>query len=213
MSSAARIDVLLVDDHEITRAGLIAMLEGTPARIVGEAATAEAALQLAVQLSPHVALLDIRLGGGDDGLDLIRPLRKACVGLRVVIFSAFDNPGYLARARAAGAHAFLPKSGSRESLLEALTGLEPQPIGARPQRRKSGRATQRAVLHDAGVHLTPRETQILRLMALGLANKEIAASLSISLETVKEHVQNLLRKLAVHDRTQAAVWALRHGLG
>ncbi|NBW87655.1 MAG: DNA-binding response regulator, partial [Planctomycetia bacterium] len=126
-----------------------------------------------------------------------------------------DNPTYVARAVSAGAHDYVLKTASRQELIAAVTGAA---TGAPPTRggelrRVAGEMSKRASATDSGVPLTPRETQVLRQIAMGLANQEIADALEISVETVKEHVQNLLRKISVSDRTQAAVWALRHGLG
>jgi DNA-binding NarL/FixJ family response regulator len=115
----------------------------------------------------------------------------------------------------AGAHDYVLKTASRSDLIGAVTnaaaGDEPSRSG---ELRKVAKAmAKREAATDSGVPLTPRETQVLRQIAMGLANQEIADALEISVETVKEHVQNLLRKISVNDRTQAAVWALRHGLG
>jgi DNA-binding NarL/FixJ family response regulator len=130
------------------------------------------------------------------------------------MLSAFDNPTYVARAVAAGAHDYLLKTISRADLIAAVTSAAAGEHATRSGelRRVAGQMSHRDKQPVAGVPLTPRETQVLRLVAMGLSNQEIADSLEISIETVKEHVQNMLRKLGLGDRTQAAVWALRHGL-
>ena len=195
--------LLIVDDHEIVRQGLIC----------GEAASAEEAVRQARKHKPDVVLLDVRLKD-DDGLDVIKRLRAACPAVRVVILSAFDNPTYVARAVSAGAHDYLLKTATRQELIASVTGAA---TGASPTRsgqlkRMVNSMAKREPATSGGVQLTPREAQVLRLVAMGLSNKEIADSLEISVETVKEHVQNILRKISLNDRTQAAVWALRHGL-
>ena len=208
------ISVLIVDDHEIVRQGLISLMRDSPIRICGEAATPDEAIRQARKLHPDVVMLDVRLGDRD-GLDVIKRIRAAAPGVRVVMLSAFDNPTYVARAVSAGAHDYVLKTASRGDLIAAVTGAA---AGAAPSRNGELRKVavamaKREPATDSGVPLTPRETQVLRQIAMGLANQEIADALEISVETVKEHVQNLLRKLTVSDRTQAAVWALRHGMG
>ncbi|MFM8435153.1 MAG: response regulator [Planctomycetia bacterium] len=207
------ITVLIVDDHEIVRRGLASVFKDSGIRIVSEATTGTEAVRLARRHKPDVVLLDIRLGD-EDGLDSIRRLRTAAPAARVVAFSAFDNPTYVARAVSAGAHDYLLKTASRADLVAAVTGAATgQPASrAGELRRMASSIASRELPADTAVPLTPRETQVLRLVAMGLSNREIADALEISVETVKEHVQNLLRKVELADRTQAAVWALRNGL-
>ncbi|MGI9178232.1 MAG: response regulator [Pirellulales bacterium] len=213
------VKVLVVDDHEIVRHGLESVFKGSDVRVCGEASSAEEAVRQARKHKPDVVLLDVLLtsnpSGSSDSLDIIKKLRSVVPGLRVVMFSAFDNPTYVARAVAAGAHDYLLKTATRSELIAAISGAS---TGATPTRsgelkRVASAMAKRESSATGGVQLTPRETQVLRVVAMGLSNQEIADSLEISVETVKEHVQNLLRKLALNDRTQAAVWALRHGLG
>lgn len=208
------IRVLVVDDHEVVRQGLSSAFVGSAIQIVGEADDAAEATKLARKLKPDVVLLDVRIGP-HDGLDAIKAIRAACAGARIVMFSAFDSPTYIARAVSAGAHDYLLKTASRQEILEAVShaaaGTPPSRLGE--FRRMVGAMANRTVPDNIDVPLTPRETQTLRLVAMGLSNQEIADSLEISIETVKEHVQNMLRKLSLSDRTQAAVWAIRHGIG
>jgi DNA-binding NarL/FixJ family response regulator len=205
--------VLIADDHEVVRKGLSSLLADSGVRICGEAATEEEAVRQARKLKPDVVLLDVRFGDAD-GLDVVKRIRAAAPAAKVVMLSAFDNPTYVARAVAAGAHDYLLKTISRADLIAAVTSAAAGEHATRSGelRRVAGQMTRRDKQAVAGVPLTPRETQVLRLVAMGLSNQEIADSLEISIETVKEHVQNLLRKLGLGDRTQAAVWALRHGL-
>ncbi len=209
----AGISVLIADDHEVVRKGLASLLAGSPVRVCGEAATVNEAIRLARKLKPDVVLLDVRMGDAD-GLDAIKPIRAAAPGCRVVMFSGFDNPTYVARAVAIGAHDYLLKTDSWEEIIAAITGAAAgtPPVATGKIRRMAGQMSRRERSKDASNPLTPRETQVLRVISMGLSNQEIADSLEISVETVKEHVQNLLRKLALRDRTQAAVWAIRHGI-
>ena len=207
------ITVLIADDHEIVRHGLTSVFKGSDLRIAGVAMTGQEAVRLARRHKPDVVLLDVRLGA-EDGLDVIKRIRSAATATRVVVLSAFDNPTYVARAVSAGAHDYLLKSATRAEIVAAVNAAA---AGEAPSRagellRVATSMASKELPPDTDVPLTPRETQVLRLVAMGLSNREIADALAISVETVKEHVQNLLRKVAVSDRTQAAVWAIRHGL-
>ena len=210
--------LLIVDDHEMIRRGIAEMVASTDVQVVGEAANAEAAVAAARRHKPDVVLLDVRMGGkarteGPDGIDAIKRIRSAAPNARVVMLSAFDNSTYVARAVSAGAHDYILKTATRKELLEAIGGAAKNAAPARSAafRRLAGAMANRKA-SSAEVPLTPRETQVLREVARGLSNREIAAALGISIETVKEHLQHLLRKIALDDRTQAAVWAVRHGI-
>jgi DNA-binding NarL/FixJ family response regulator len=207
------VKVVIADDHEVVRRGLVSLLAGSEVKIVGEAANGDEALKLVRKLKPDVVLLDIRMPG-KDGLTTLEKIRADLPQLRVVMLSTFDNPTYVARAVAAGAHDYILKGASRAEIIAAITGAAAGQLPARAGelRRVATTMANRVATPDPDIPLTQRETQVLRHMALGLSNKEIAQSLTISVETVKEHVQNILRKIAVTDRTQAAVWAVRRGL-
>jgi DNA-binding NarL/FixJ family response regulator len=207
------IKLLIADDHELIRTGLASLLAGSNITIVAEAANGKETVKLAEQHKPDVILLDIRMPDGD-GLGTLEKLRAKVPDSRVVMLSTYDNPTYIARAVALGASDYVLKGSKREDL---ITTLEAAAAGESPSkagelRRIAGAMKLRQVIDDDEVPLTQRETQVLRHVALGLSNKEIGRSLEISVETVKEHVQNILRKIAVSDRTQAAVWAVRKGL-
>lgn len=207
------VKVVIADDHEVVRRGLVSLLAGTEVSIVGEASSGDEAVKVAKKAKPQVVLLDVRMPGSD-GLAALEKIRAQMPGVRCVMLSTFDNPTYVARAVAAGAHDYVLKGCTRSELVRAITdaaaGAAPQKVGE--LRRVATTMANRASVPDPEVPLTARELQVLRHMALGLSNKEIANSLTISVETVKEHVQNILRKLSVSDRTQAAVWAVRRGV-
>jgi DNA-binding NarL/FixJ family response regulator len=214
MPNDEAISVVVIDDHEVVRQGLLALFATSRINVLGTGSNGKEALALCQRLQPNVALLDIRLENGEDGLAIVKPLREACPQMQVVMLSSFDNPTYVARAASAGAADFLLKSIDRSGLCAAI---EAAVAGTGPHRQgELGRVTKRladrTLPEGIDIPLTPRETQVLRLISTGLSNLEIANSLTISVETVKEHVQNLLRKLQVNDRTQAAVWAVRQGL-
>jgi DNA-binding NarL/FixJ family response regulator len=207
------IRLLICDDHEVIRTGLHALMAGTEIEIVGEAVSGKEVLRLAQKDKPDVILLDIRMADGD-GLSTLEKLRNKVPESKVVMLSTYDNPTYVARSVALGASDFVLKGAPREDLIGAILATAAGESPSRHGELKKVAATMkvRQVIDDDDVPLTQRETQVLRHVALGLSNKEIGKSLEISVETVKEHVQNILRKIAVSDRTQAAVWAVRKGL-
>jgi DNA-binding NarL/FixJ family response regulator len=210
---AMSIRMLVCDDHEVIRTGLASLLAGTDIQIIGEAANGKDALRLAQKDKPDIVLLDIRMPDGD-GLSTLEKLRAKAPECKVVMLSTYDNPTYIARAVALGASDYILKGSSRDDMIATITATA---AGEAPSRtgelkKVAGTMKVRQLIDDDDVPLTQRETQVLRHVALGLSNKEIGKSLEISVETVKEHVQNILRKIAVSDRTQAAVWAVRKGL-
>lgn len=207
------VKLLIVDDHEIIRTGLRAMFSGTDFEIAAEATTAAEALAEVEKSTPDVVLMDIRMEGGD-GLNALGRLKLDHQDLPIVLFSAYDNPTYIARAVALGASGYVLKSATRERLLASLeTAAAGESAWTREElRRVTGALATPRLSQDIEVPLTQRESEVLRQMALGLTNKEIAKMLGISYETVKEHVQHILRKIGVSDRTQAAVWAVRKNL-
>ncbi|MBN1908978.1 MAG: response regulator transcription factor [Pirellulales bacterium] len=207
------IRLLVCDDHEVIRTGLASLLAGSDIEIIAEASNGKQAVQEAEKHKPDVILLDIRMPD-TDGLATLEKLRAKVPDCRVVMLSTYDNPTYIARAVALGASDYVLKGSSREAIVATITAAAQgeSPSRSGELRRVAGAMKIRQVLDDDEVPLTQRETQVLRHVALGLSNKEIGRSLEISVETVKEHVQNILRKIAVSDRTQAAVWAVRRGL-
>lgn len=207
------IKVVIADDHEVVRRGLVSLLAGSDIKIVGEATSGEEAVKVCKKAKPDVVLLDIRMQG-KDGLLALEKIRAEMPAIRCVMLSTFDNPTYVARAVAGGAHDYMLKGCTRSELITSITGAAAGqlPMKAGEMRRVATTMANRVATADPDIPLTQRETQVLRHIALGLSNKEIAQSLTISVETVKEHVQNILRKIAVSDRTQAAVWAVRRGV-
>ena len=206
------IRIITVDDHPIVRSGLASLFEGTDIEIVGEASDGVQGIEAANRHKPDVVLLDIRMPE-KDGIEALQTIREALPKTPVVMLSTYDNPTYVARAVALGAADYVMKGSPRERLISAITdaaaGKAPPPDTIL-QQVKSAMAKR----YDADKYDTPltnREMQVLRHVALGLSNKEVGTSLRISVETVKEHVQNILRKIDATDRTQAAVWAVKQG--
>lgn len=208
------IKLLVVDDHEVVRAGLKSLFAGTDIKIIAEASTSDAAVRLALKHKPHVVLLDVRMPDGD-GLIALNRLKLEQPELPVLMFSGFENPSYIARAVALGANGYILKGVSKDKFIAAIRKVaEGENIWAREElRRVSGALTgPRPNTSEVEAPLTKRESEVLRHLSLGQTNKEIAEALDISYETVKEHVQHVLKKIGVTDRTQAAVWAVRKGL-
>lgn len=205
--------ILIADDHEVVRAGLKSILQGTGIEVVAEADGGDQAVQLTLECNPDLVLLDIRMPGGD-GLTALGRIKLERPDTPVLMFSAYDNPTYVARSVALGANGFLLKSGNGEMIVDAIRKtVAGESVWTRDElRRVTGALATPRLATDVEVPLTQRESEVLRQLALGLTNKEIALALEISYETVKEHVQHILRKVGVSDRTQAAVWAVRKGL-
>ena len=207
------ISLLVAYPKELIRAGLRAMLGQSAIKIVGEAVDASSTLTLTKKHKPAVVLLDAAIPGGD-AFELVGKLSKPLPVTKFVFMTAIDNPTYMARARAVGAANFLLMGFSQRELVTAIENAAAgKPVsGTGPYAKIAASMEPRDVRAARDSGLTPRESQVLSHVALGLSNDEIAQSLEISVETVKEHVQNLLRKLAVNDRTQAAVWAVQAGV-
>lgn len=207
------IKVLIADDHELVRLGLRELFKDSDIKIASEASSGEEAIKKAISGNPDVVLLDVRMAEGD-GLNALGRIKLERPELPVVILSTYDNPTYVARAVALGAAGYVLKGASRDKLLEAISvAADGGSAWTREElRRVTGALATPRLNADVEVPLTQRESEVLHQLALGLTNKEIAQALDISYETVKEHVQHILRKVGVSDRTQAAVWAVRKGL-
>lgn len=207
------IRLLVVDDHPMVRSGIGFLVQDTEIEIIGEAASGEEAILKVQELQPDVVLIDIQMENGD-GLTALGKIKAERPHLPILVLSTFDNPLYVGQAMALGASGYLLKGSSRDDLLSAIrTVASGQEAWTRRElRRFTGALATPRVSNDVEVSLTQRESEVLSQMAHGHTNKEIATSLKISYETVKEHVQHILRKIGVTDRTQAAVWAVRKGL-
>jgi len=190
------------------------MLEDTEFEVVGEASSGREALEVTHQTQPRIVLLDIRMAGGD-GLDTLQALRSQNPDTAVVMLTTYDNPTYMARAVAGGAVGYLLKGMNQEELLTALRAVHRGEILLTAKDLSHllrGITPETPGVQDLIEPLTDRELEVLRLMATGLPNREIAAILFIAECTVKTHVEHIIGKLGVSDRVQAAVWAARHGL-
>ncbi len=210
---SSKINVLIADDHEVVRRGLRTLLADTDIEVMAEVDNGTDAVKYALEHEPDVAILDVRMPG-TDGLTALGRIKLDKPEMPILILSTFDNPTYIARAVALGASGYVVKSCTREHLIKCIrTSAAGESAWTREElRRVTGALATPRLAADVEVPLTQRESEVLRQLAYGLTNKEIALALHISYETVKEHVQHILRKIGVSDRTQAAVWAVRKEL-
>lgn len=205
------IRVLIVDDHPVVHDGVAAALNRTPdIRLVHAAETVEDALGSIARVKPDVALLDIRLRGAD-GLAAIGMLVAARPALRVIMFSAYDVDEYVFGAIRAGARGYLLKGAAGAELVEAIRKVHAGESYLSPSLSAKLVDQMQARSHGSRL-LTPRELMVLRLMAAGQSNREIAGSLAITERTVKFHVTAILNKIGADNRTQAVAMATRRGI-
>ncbi len=212
------IRVLIVDDQALVRSGFRLILEGRPdLEVVGEAEDGEEAVRLAGELEPDVILLDIRMPALD-GIEATRRIVASGSAARVLVLTTFDLDEYVYGAIRAGASGFLLKDVRPNDLVDAIrlvaggNALLGPTVTTRLLERFTQPAAEPAAEPATAASLTEREREILRLLARGLSNAEIAARLVVSETTVKTHVSNLLRKLGVRDRVQAVILAYESGL-
>ncbi|MDX2032598.1 MAG: response regulator transcription factor [Blastocatellia bacterium] len=200
------IRVLVVDDHQIVRKGVVALINSEPdLTVVAEAADGAQAIALFREHRPDIALMDLRLPGMG-GVDATKAIRQEFSAARIIVLTTFDGDEDIYRALQAGAQGYLLKGMSYDELLDAIRSVH---AGAR---RIPAPVAQRLAERVAGQELTAREMQVLQLIVRGRSNREISAELAISEATVKSHINSLLSKLGVTDRTQAATSALQRGL-
>ncbi|MFB7454784.1 MULTISPECIES: response regulator [unclassified Streptomyces] len=207
------IRVLLVDDHQVVRRGLRTFLEvQDDIQVVGEAADGAEGVARAEELHPDVVLMDVKMPGMD-GIDALKRLRELDNPARVLIVTSFTEQRTVVPALRAGARGYVYKDVDPDALAGAIRSvhaghvlLQPEVAGALLAEDDHGGGTGR------GGTLTEREREVLGLIADGRSNREIARALVLSEKTVKTHVSNILMKLDLADRTQAALWAVRHGL-
>jgi two-component system NarL family response regulator len=197
---------MIVEDHHVVRQGFVALLKTIPDfKVVAEAANGEQALALYKEHRPDVTLMDLRLPGAG-GVETIGRIRALHPEARIIVLTTFDGDEDIYRALQAGARGYLLKGSEMSELIEAIRTVH------RGRSRIPAAVAERLAERLAGPALTERETDVLRLIVAGKSNKEIAAALFISEATVKTHINNMLSKLGVTDRTQAATTALQRGI-
>jgi two-component system, NarL family, response regulator LiaR len=204
------IKVLLVDDHAVVRQGLRMFLSlDKELEVVGEASNGKEALALARQVQPDVVLMDL-LMPGMDGIAATAIIRRELPDIEVIALTSVLEDRLVVDAIRAGAIGYLLKDTNADELCQAIKAAAAGQVQLSPQ--AAARLMREVRIPDSPEALTARETEVLRLVARGQANKEIATTLSISEKTVKTHVSNILDKLSVASRTQAALYAVRIGL-
>jgi two-component system NarL family response regulator len=204
--SAPTIRVMIVDDHQIVRQGLVALINTEPGlTVIAEGADGQQAVELFRQHQPDVTLMDLRMPVLT-GVAATKAIRQDFPKARIIVLTTFDGDEDIYRALQAGAQSYLLKGVSFEELTEAIRTVHAG------QRRIPAAVAERLAERMTGEELTGRERQVLELIVRGNSNKEIGAALSISEATVKSHINSLLSKLGVADRTQAATMALQRGL-
>jgi two-component system NarL family response regulator len=205
-SATEQIRIMIVEDHHVVRQGFVALLKTIPDfKVVAEAATGEQAITLYEEHRPDVTLMDLRLPGAG-GVETIGKIRAMHQEARIIVLTTFDGDEDIYRALQAGARGYLLKGSEISELTEAIRTVH------RGRSRIPPAVAERLAERLAGPALTDRETAVLRLIVAGKSNKEIGAALFISEATVKTHINNMLSKLGVTDRTQAATTALQRGI-
>ena len=207
------IKVLIVDDHDMVRRGLKAYLGSqSDIEIVGEAGSGEEAIKIAAVTRPEVILMDLLMENGN-GIDATQAILVSDPTCKIIILTSFYDDEQVFPALEAGAFSYLLKTARGEAIADAIRGavagesvIEARVATKMADRLRGNRKKNR---HE---QLTVRELDVLRLLGEGKTNQEIAVQLVIGIKTVKTHVSNILTKLQVHDRTQAAIYANRHGL-
>ena len=206
--------IITIDDHPLFRKGLADLIEMDDSLVlIGEAASGEEGLNLAVQLEPDLVLLDINMKGMD-GLETLRALKAADLDSRVMMLTVSDNEEDVLAAIRAGADGYLLKDMEPEDTLESIRAAASGKLVVSERLTELLAAALRSEANSPQdseeAALTQREHEILDLIAEGLSNKLIARALDISPGTVKVHVKNVLRKLNLNSRVEAAVWVLKH---
>src|SRR5215475_9813329 len=206
MKHASNIRILIIDDHPVVRVGLESMLSGQPDMdVVASVSSGLEALALLETHTADVILMDLRMSGMS-GLDTIRAVNLRPDPPRILVLTSFDAEEYIYQSVGAGAQGYILKDASQDRLLEAIHLVHAK------KRYFPADIAARLIERMARSNLTPREHQVLQLVAKGLTNKEIGRALGISDNTARNHVNSIIEKLEVSDRTEAATIAIRQGL-
>ncbi|HEX2915954.1 MAG TPA: response regulator transcription factor [Chloroflexia bacterium] len=221
------VKVIIVDDHNVVRQGLKSLLSLDPEiDVVGMAADGEEGINLVRQLKPEVLLLDL-LMPGMDGIQVLKEIRQESPDLRILILTSMLEEQYISNAVKAGANGYLLKNMDAKALVRSIKNVVNGPVqisqeaafllAGAPLKNSMPEEPRRTLPTGSGGmpfggHLTERESEVLRLLAEGKANKEIARHLNLSVATVKTHISIILGKLGLESRTQAAIYATNNGL-
>ena len=204
--------LVIIHPRELLRLGLLSVFKGQAGfKVLGQGSTGKEAQKLTKQHEPNLILLYDQLDD-QDSFDLAKQLKESNPDLKIVMLGVQENTTYMARAASAGVHDYLFEGSTGRQILDTTRDTASDKPPSPSSSYGKILASMRDRSSNPAVDLTPRELQVLRHVGYGLSNDEIARSMEISVETVKEHVQNILRKMGVQDRTQAAVWAVKQGL-
>jgi DNA-binding NarL/FixJ family response regulator len=218
MGKNLKIKVLLAEDHQIVREGLLMLLESDAAlEVIGQAATGRQTVEMAIKLRPDVVVMDIAMPELN-GLEATRQLREVVPATKVLILSAHGDSAYVERMTELGASGYLIKQSSSQQLCKAIrevyagkTFFSPS-ISKEMARQHRTAIDRKGARRGASVRLTPREMEVLQLIAEGYANKQIAEELKISIKTVEKHRDHLMRKLDIHDTASLTRHAIAEGI-
>lgn len=209
--------VLIAEDHEVVRQGLKILISADPGlEVAGEAETGQMALRLAKKLQPDVVLMDLAMPRGN-GLEAAREIRREVPSSRVLVLSAYKDEETIQRVMQAGASGYMTKNSAADELLNAIREVGNGKVYYSASIMHKLKAQQRNTLSNnrfpvSPAHLTPRETEVLALIARGQPNKEIAFTLGVSIKTIEKHRQSVMDKLGLHDIAGLTRYAVSKGL-
>jgi DNA-binding NarL/FixJ family response regulator len=208
--------IVIVDDHDLVRAGIRALLEQDPGfEVVGETGDGQEAIRLAARLRPDVMLMDVNLPGGIGGLEAAETIVKDHPSVKIIVLTQYENREYIKRALRIGARGYLPKRAVAAQLREAITAVDQgqrylHPVAA--EELVDLVTTGQSLDEDDYDRLTAREKQVFTLLAEGKTSRDIAKYLTISLKTAMTHRANVMAKLDVHSRAELIRYAIRKGI-
>lgn len=206
--------VLIVDDHRLFRSGLARLLESDPrVQVVGEAADGDDAIRQAASLMPGVILMDLQMPG-KGGIDATQAIVRSGNPAKILILTTFETDSHVLRALEAGASGYLLKDATPAAIVAGIlaAAADEQVMATKVAKRINAILATGTSPKDMNDGLTPREVEVLKLIAKGMASKRMAYTLMISEKTVRNHISNLYDKLQINDRAQAALYAVRKGL-
>lgn len=214
-----KIRVLIADDHAVLRAGLILLLNAEPdIEVIGEASNGDEAITGTAKLIPDVLLLDIAMPG-PGGINVIRTIKAKNLPVAILILTMYEDEGYLRETLKAGALGYIPKKAAETELISAIRAVHREEIYIYPSLTKSlveeviyGTANDKVILADSYKRLSQREREVLKLVAQGYTNQQVADQLFVSVKTIETYKARVIEKLNLHGRAELVRYALRHGL-